>query len=383
MEMNYETHIGDGFLYKETTDNVSENWPPFLQRAWGHKKIAPIYSSLVSPLGDTVAYMTRFPYSCRFGQAVIEVEGIGGFATLPQFRRQGHASRLMAVVLKKAAERVPVIFLHGIDSFYGSFGFTPVAPERTLCFSASAVAEIPLLPNTFLREMDSRDYERVCSLYNEQHSGRPLSAVRFPEAFSGPMPRGDWHPGEEGIILESSDRLRAYAIVQSTTHGRDPFFLVKEAVAANPQAAKELLGVLGQMAQRAGVGKVEMFEPRDSILGRALLNFGGKNEEKYRPDGGWMGKILNRDALVALLTDELNRRSLQPQAEAIQDLASGAFFSNDELLLGLLLGFRSWLDARDIGELSPTSYRDLVKEWFPITGTEALPLPYLHHLDRY
>lgn len=380
MELESEKHLGDGFVGRESTADLPRKWDPFLRRAWGHKRALATRAALSNPAGEEVASLTRFSYPCRFGQIGIQVEGIGGFATRPEFRRQGHATRLLRWVLSEAARRVPVLFLHGIDDFYSDFGFAPVAPERALRASAADLRDLPLGGETLEREMTEEDHEKVCALYNLEHSLRPLSAIREAETFSGPMPPGDWHPGERGLVLESRGRLRAFAITRTSTHGRKPVFQVLEAVAASPAAARELLGVL---ARRCRVETVEILEPADSTLGRALLRMNAEVSENHRARGGWMGKILDREALIRMLGEELDRRAGTSAIEARRALAAGEFFQDDALLLPLLLGHRSWLDARDEGELAPETHRDVVRRWFPEVPCETLPTPYIHHLDRY
>jgi hypothetical protein len=61
----------------------------------------------------------------------------------------------------------------------------------------------------------------------------------------------------------------------------------------------------------------------------------------------------------------------------------GELIPDNDVLLRLLVGYWSTADAQAAGLTIPSHIARLCAAWFPGGGTQALPHPYAHKLDRY
>ncbi|MEU1320654.1 GNAT family N-acetyltransferase [Streptomyces tibetensis] len=69
--------------------------------------------------GEPVAELGAVSFRLRFGAVAVAAEGIGGVETQPEFRRQGHMSRLLRRALDGMAQRVDVAFVsEAIEGLY-------------------------------------------------------------------------------------------------------------------------------------------------------------------------------------------------------------------------------------------------------------------------
>ena len=131
-----------------------------------------------------------------------------------------------------------------------------------------------------------------------------------------------------------------------------------------------------------------MREPVDSLTGQVARQTGCTSQHSYPPSGEMMAAVLNRSSLMRTLEPELRRRAAGQRQDEVYDdafdaLRRGDLLPDDRALIRLLLGYWSAGDAMVHGLSIPDPYRDLCAAWFPGGGTQALPMPYAHGLDRY
>jgi predicted acetyltransferase len=179
----------------------------------------------------------------RFGAVSVPAEGIGGVETLPKFRRQGYMTKLLTKTVEGMARRVDVAFVsEAIEGVYEKFGFVPCLADAHLLLKVRHIerllnnnAEITDRQN--LREFTPDDRPRMVSLYNEAHAHRPWTHERHP-GWDRLVKQEIWAPGSEVLVLEESENLVGYAILEGQRFGRESsVFIVDEFTAKDSQAA--------------------------------------------------------------------------------------------------------------------------------------------------
>ncbi|MGW3137588.1 hypothetical protein [Streptomyces sp. NPDC001139] len=159
-------------------------------------------------------------------------------------------------------------------------------------------------------------------------------------------------------------------------------------MAEDALATRLLLTALARLGWQRRLGEFTVREPADSLTGQVARQIGYTSQRTFPPSGGMMAAVLNRPSLMRTLEPELRRRAAGQRQDEVYDdafdaLRRGDLFPDDRALIRLLLGYWSAGDAMVHGLSIPDPYRDLCAAWFPGGGTQALPMPYAHGLDRY
>jgi hypothetical protein len=335
--------------------------------------------------GD-VSQATLLSFDMRFGETAIATEGYQGVQTPPEHRQQGYVRRLMEESLRQARERVDVAFLFGIERLYGKFGFVTCLAAEHLVVPIRRVEQAGPLHGANVRPMRDGDLPQMLDLYNAAHAGRPWTVRRDVNHWDR-LPKPEiWQAGVDVRVLEEGNRLGGYMVVRASSYGWDRGAAVLEMVAKDVSAARTLLAAAGARYWEQRRAEFEVHEPADSLVGRVARQMGCDVRATYQPDGGGMAAILNRESLVEKLRPELGRRAetgrITPPASALDALAAGKLCPDDRMLLRLLLGYWSWVDAEVAGlEVAP-GWRDTFAAWFP-GACAALSSPYAHRFDHY
>ncbi|HUW83773.1 MAG TPA: GNAT family N-acetyltransferase [Phycisphaerae bacterium] len=335
---------------------------------------------------EDVSQATLLSFDIRFGQTAIATEGYQGVQTPPEHRQQGYVRHVMEESLSRAGQRVDVAFLFGIERLYGKFGFVTCLPAAHLVVPIRRVEQAEPLRSENVRPMREGDLPEMLKLYNRQHAGRPWTVRRGANHWDRlPKPQ-IWQAGGDVRVLEKDGRLCGYMVLQADSYGWDRGAAVLEMTAKDVGSARGLLAAAGARYWEQRRAEFEVYEPADSIVGRVARQMGCDVRATYRPDGGGMAAILNRESLVGKLEPELARRAqvgrVKPTVSAVHALAAGKLCPDDGVLLRLLLGYWSWVDAAAAGLAAPAKWRDAFAAWFP-GACAALPSPYAHRLDHY
>lgn len=371
--------IAPGLKYTEDTGRTEGTFP--VRDCW-------LWSVGVD---EPISGLNVVSFRQRFGALAVPAEGIGGVETRPPFRRQGHVSTVLTNALAQIATRVPVVFVsEAIEDLYEKFG----------CVTCQADAYLSLLVRNVERMAGTRpaadrvrrwvpaDLPVMVALYNAANARRPWTHER-PSGWDQLRRTQTWQPGSEIIIVERGDAVVGYAVVLESRYGRrESSIVVDEMTATDTAAAEALLVEVAARCWEVRVGEFRVHEPLDSAVGQAARRLGCTYQQAFPASGGMMGKILDRQGLLRLLEPELRRRlpgaelqALHPEAFAA--LQQGKLVVDNGVLLRLLVGFWSAGDARALGTQIPARYQEVCAAWFPGGGTDAVPLPYAHLLDRY
>lgn len=346
---------------------------------------------------EPVAELEAVAFRLRFGAVAVPAEGIGGVETQPEFRRQGHMSRLLRQALVGMARRVDVAFVsEGIEWVYERFGFVGAVADGHLVVPVRNVEQAAggewdwgsNAADPDIHSATPADLPAMVGLYNTAHAHRPWTHERH-AGWNRLVPQTTWKPGSRTLVLRTGHTINGYAVLEGRAFG-DPLgtLTVDELVAEDAPATRRLLAAVARLCWQRRLGRFTVREPADSLTGRVARHLGCTYEQRFPPSGGMMAAVLNRPSLVRTLEPELRRRAcgLLPgtaHLQAVEALCGGDLFPDDRALIRLLLGHWSAEDAYVHGAAVPDRYRSLCAAWFPGGGTPALPTPYAHRLDRY
>jgi len=84
-------------------------------------------------ISDLVSYLNIVPFSVEVDNVTYQCGGLGAIATLPTFRKNGHASMLIDHAICWMEDRkYDFVVLYGAPEFYGRFGFALVFEESQM-----------------------------------------------------------------------------------------------------------------------------------------------------------------------------------------------------------------------------------------------------------
>ncbi|MEZ4860548.1 MAG: GNAT family N-acetyltransferase [Caldilineaceae bacterium] len=341
-----------------------------------------------------VSELEVIAFAQRFGAVAIAAEGIGGVETLPAYRQRGYLSHLLTRALEGMAQRVAVAFVsEAIDHLYEKFGFVTCLNEARFLLKLRNLEPLrqqrdQCLANRHLRTFTVTDLPEMIKLYNHAHSHRPWTHVRQPD-WNRLRPRTTWDPGTAALVLEDGKTLVGYALFKGEIFGRPAAsFTVDEFTAQDADAARQLLVAIAEHCWDLRLSEFTIREPLDTLVGWEARTLGCDYVQLLPTTGEMMGAILNRARLLRALEPELRRRVhdthlFQEHEAAFKALLQGDLLPDNKVLLRLLLGFWSAVDAQWAGANIPAPWLRICLAWFPGGGTQALATPYAHTLDRY
>ncbi len=371
--------LTDGLRYVETIDESGR---------WRSRRCCLHLEGEEEPVSSLVLHSL----SVRLGATALPAEGVGGVQTRPDHQRRGHNERLITRALRGAKERVPAVFLYGIERYYTRFGFATCLSESSIDLWVRRTKDLSTPADLTIREADEADLPAMIALYNELHAARPWTLVRDESMIASLRHRTPWKSRPDVLLFERSGSAVAYAAIAHYPFGwNGRAFTVLEAGARTLADAHALLAEASRRCRELDLEQLTIHEPRDGTIGIACRALGCTLTEHTAPDGGGMGVLLDRRAVVEALADELMRRAAAAPAGAVSHLlaplASGELVRDDGTLLRLLTGYRSWDEALLLGEIESgwesCDLDGLCRRLFPGGSTSALPSPYAHRLDRY
>ena len=223
--------------------------------------------------GRIVACLTITEMTCRIGSSEVTIAGIAGVATLPQYRRQGYASRLLNSTVEVLRLRgVPLAGLFPYQSdYYRRLGWETAGNlcryvTTPACLPAYGEAEQALTAET-------SDFEAIASLYAQTLGSHCLSAVRD-------APR--WQYARDRVqakkVYSYGGKLEGYLFYDvqpgtirlgSTEADTPPTIRILEMVALTSRARYALLGYLSRQTQ---IGRIEYEANWEGLRAAGLLD---------------------------------------------------------------------------------------------------------------
>jgi predicted acetyltransferase len=242
-----------------------------------------------------VSHTEVYPYTLRYGSVTLRVAGVGGVCTHPDFRHNGYNSAVMHDSLAYMAEQgAHLALLNGISGFYMRFGFSSVFPNYFFEVESESAAKLPMPLR--LRPPAPRDIPYMAALYQKHWAGR-VTLTRSAELWLWRVTH-DAHSFIQ-VVEDQRGRLCGYLAAPYATAAN------AEVLADNMDAALTLLADAGRRYQQAGAQISWLLPPDDALVYYARQALPVRVSAVYQPDGGWMARIIDTEALVSALLPEL------------------------------------------------------------------------------
>ncbi len=164
----------------------------FLERVYGHPKgFFPLHYPavwreetvdlenifIIKEKGKIVSHVGLFPLNVRVGKKLAKVGGIGGVATLPEWRGKGLMTKLLNYAVKKMEEEnYSFSVLWGDRQRYGNFGYELAGRQINLTLNKRSLEKMPNLSNLKLKRYEGKEIElkKIISM----HKKEPFSVQR-------------------------------------------------------------------------------------------------------------------------------------------------------------------------------------------------------------
>lgn len=123
-----------------------------------------------------VAKLHIIPFSIYLNNKKIQMGGIAGVSTYPEYRRHGYVKQLMTEALKYMNQQKQFIsYLHPFDvNFYRKFGWEIFADNKKVTIDKKDLVMLPSSKGNVLRDIPEQEREQVKRVYDTfaaSHSG--------------------------------------------------------------------------------------------------------------------------------------------------------------------------------------------------------------------
>jgi predicted N-acetyltransferase YhbS len=191
-----------------------------------------------------VASFKRYERSLREGASRLRALGFGAVFTPPEYRGRGYASVMLATALDEARKQgyeIAFLFSDIRPQFYAALGFRTL-PSRRFSLRADALPALRLP----VAALETRDWERVVPLFEENERRRPAAFVRSRTVWQWIRLRMAQHSEQPSgdvtnLVLRRGRTIAAYVIGVRSPQ-RDEYFL--EELGFNDDAAADVPALL-------------------------------------------------------------------------------------------------------------------------------------------
>ncbi|CEK15989.1 GNAT family N-acetyltransferase [Chthonomonas calidirosea] len=212
--------------------------------------IAPENKLVVRKAGQVVSCLSLSEHLCWIGQAQVKLAGIAGVATLPEFQRQGLATRLLNFAYDTLKERgfalAALLPLNAL--YYQRRGWETIGCAT--CFQIDRQALPPAPASRGLRKVEVNDAELLAATFPSVAAGKTLrlqrDALRWRRLIER-LPGGYLYFDELGRLkgwLFYDYRLGSVEI--GAQRARLPTLQIQELYAPTPEAQSAFIGYLAR-----------------------------------------------------------------------------------------------------------------------------------------
>jgi len=126
-------------------------------------------------------------YLMYIGRTQVDMAGIGGVFTEPEFRNKGLARKLIKDTVNFMKEKkFDVSLLFGIKDFYTKFGYATVLCEDCKVEILTRQAEHVKIKNKYkISHFIKRDISDIIRIYNSNYFGKTAAVVRKKKLWKG------------------------------------------------------------------------------------------------------------------------------------------------------------------------------------------------------
>ncbi len=267
--------------------------------------------------GRIISGVSLFEHKLSWFGSTIEVGEIGIVGTLEEYRRKGHASRLMNDWIDIMREgKTPLSFLWGIPDFYQKFHFYYAYPNHSTPYvSLPKSCTEGWEPSGEIRHAEVPDQWWIKKLYRAYNAGMNGWHLRSDDLW-------DWYfritcdtTGElvDGVGTHqwwvSEDPMGGYAFIAG-----GPLRPIRlwEIAAASPNSLRIL--ILGLFNAYPKLESLDLCHHPDMPVGKWLYQWGARissPEDIWKGTWGGMVRLMDPLALLQLMTGTLNDRLTQ------------------------------------------------------------------------
>ena len=266
------------FVYRtkyEDLEKRKQNWNDEESEMWG---------CFVDNKLASVIYNNHF--NCTFDDNIIPMSGIGGVATLPEYRTNSCISEIFKELLNESYKRGEIIsslypFSH---SFYRNFGYDLVPYQNVFTFSPKVLNEYKFNGNIILYE-DGMDTSPYYELYNEFIKNYNFMAPRTIESFNHILPKNVFKEAKYCYLFKDEKENIAYVIYKNIGGKLE----VTEAIWKNKKGFNAILSLMSRFT--SDYEKIIMHLPINIDLNK-IIHTRSFNIEKYTKYG-FMVRIIN------------------------------------------------------------------------------------------
>jgi predicted acetyltransferase len=339
--------------------------------------------------GQALSWCSVVERTIRVGSSQMLIGGIGGVGTRREHRHRGYSRRVMeAAVALMGRERYPLSLLHGIQDFYGKFGYVTCMPEYELWLDTRDAELASSSLRT--RRLRAGDMPAAVAMYNRDNAERVGSAVRELGRWRG-FAIGTWWtiPAQVQVVLDGDSQIAGYVVVDDTREA----CRAAEAGGQGEAVYAALLQHLARRAVRLRRQRIGMFLPDDHPFAMYCRQFGLRANTLFPRAEKSMGRIIDLDQCMQALCAELSRRWPADNRSAAlgfrTELGGGTLRYRDgralwapgrprggvqlpqQALTQLLLGYVRASDLENWGGLVvPPSSRRLMTALFPLAQAQ-------------
>jgi len=319
----------------------------------------------------------------NFLEGTISAATVGPLAVHPNFQRQGLGRKLLQGVEDLArGEGAQVLYLQGIEGFYGRFGFYPCLAKGKLVFD---VKKVNAMSDVILETPTSAHLHTLSSIYKDTASFVSCSAYRSNEDWEWLTTRASstWYFFKPTLVSFNGQPL-AYFCSDSAQLGR----IREAAYYANSEAMSSLVAGISIYLRDAECESFEIMTWYDSPLYKYSQCYLDAQFVQYlKTDGSQVMKILSFDRIQDLLVKGCARDVDKVLVNAQEDNVRLHFISKqgksviltiaDNFLPGLLCGYFP-LDVATVDVKESQEIYDAIHVFF-----SRLKKPFFFQGDNY
>ena len=195
--------------------------------------------------GKMTSSVVANPYRCTYWGQSVGMCGVGGVATFPEYRREGHMRHLMPYVLKAAYDRGDVLsalfpFSH---PFYRKFGFECCGPVQTCSAGLPAFRDVPVTGRV-RQVMPGEDYAEIRAVYAAYQREHNFLCDRDADYWTRLLGEDPYVTHRHTYLWYDEDgRAQAYCLLRHVQSGGQKDYEVIDWAYVSPAALRGLFGL--------------------------------------------------------------------------------------------------------------------------------------------
>ncbi|MDM8520677.1 GNAT family N-acetyltransferase [Anaerolineales bacterium HSG6] len=213
--------------------------------------------------GKLIGTAIMFPAKLWLSGVPLDIGAIAGLGVLPDYRRQGAASQMMELLVKKSAEKGYAFasLFPASPRYYQQFGFGVVGDLHVYRLTPQNIMDFE--EKSMVRDFDEADLRMMRVMYKGQmtwHNGWLSRSDEWWDKIIAKWPKI--------VVFDNDGMIDGYLAYETVTNEQGKTVLkVKEFFAAEGEAFR---GLIGYMSSKTDVDIIEYLAPPDTPLKHSL-----------------------------------------------------------------------------------------------------------------